>query len=518
MKTDAAKLLALALLGLACGPGMDKTHRDSADESTTVTVLYPIDEYGLGPSQSTPAQYLVFLPLVARNVKGELEPRLARSWEHSPDYREWTIRLRTDVRWHDGVPVTAHDIKFTLDLFARPETLWGTTGAYDVTVLNDSTYQISFKKGLYAVGSPLDDYNVYYPKHHLEGRDPADFYEWEFWKHPVGNGPYRYVRTAPGIAIELEANPDYFRGKPAVERVVLKFGEGSLVELLSGNVDVLPYVSDVDLVKLKGEDRFEAYRWFNSARVKTIAWNHDHELFRDQRVREALTLAIDRRELYEVLNLPADLPVFDAPFTVDQFRRRDLPAGLSADPERASQLLEAAGWRDLDRNGVLERHGIEFRFDMQVPMGGGAWTAQGSEKAAVYIEAQLRRVGVAMHIQTLEGLAARQRFETGDFQAAIRDITYGSKSRVFGEDSPLGYRDAEVIELLEEIEHTLDPDALDGLHRQLAVIFQRDLPVTFLYPSVVTTVAHRRIRGLSTPYRADPVWYMEELWIEEEHR
>ena len=75
MKTDAAKLLALALLGLACGPGMDKTHRDSADESTTVTVLYPIDEYGLGLCQSTPAQILVFLPLVARNVKGQVELR-----------------------------------------------------------------------------------------------------------------------------------------------------------------------------------------------------------------------------------------------------------------------------------------------------------------------------------------------------------------------------------------------------------------------------------------------------------
>ena len=66
---------------------------------------------------------LVFLPLVSRNEEGELEGRLARRWEHSPDYRIWTIHLRTDVRWHDGEPVSAHDIKFTLDLRCRREAI-----------------------------------------------------------------------------------------------------------------------------------------------------------------------------------------------------------------------------------------------------------------------------------------------------------------------------------------------------------------------------------------------------------
>ena len=73
------------------------------------------------------------------NENGALEGRLAKSWEHSPDYRSWTIHLRTDVRWHDGVPVTAHDVKFTLDLLSHPDVLQESPDAYTVTVLDDST-------------------------------------------------------------------------------------------------------------------------------------------------------------------------------------------------------------------------------------------------------------------------------------------------------------------------------------------------------------------------------------------
>ena len=92
------RMLALAAAGCRRGP-----YPAQASHSA-VTILYEGDEQILGPRQDEPPKFLVFLPLVSRNVKGELEGRLAESWEHSPDYRTWTIHLRKDVRWHDGVP------------------------------------------------------------------------------------------------------------------------------------------------------------------------------------------------------------------------------------------------------------------------------------------------------------------------------------------------------------------------------------------------------------------------------
>ena len=105
----------LGAIGGATGCGR---RRGRARAANSVTVLYNADETLLGPD-GEPARYLMFLPLVAWNRRGELEGRLAQSWEHSPDYRTWTIRLRDGIRWHDGVPVTAHDVKFTLDLLTN---------------------------------------------------------------------------------------------------------------------------------------------------------------------------------------------------------------------------------------------------------------------------------------------------------------------------------------------------------------------------------------------------------------
>src|SRR5215510_5798386 len=119
-----------------------------AAEPDSITVLYPGGETVLGPDEDYPAQFLVFLPLVARNGRGDLEGRLARSWEHTPDYRTWTVRLRDGIRWHDGVPVTAHDVKFSWDLRSHPDVLWFAPGSYTVTVIGALTYSITYHKSM----------------------------------------------------------------------------------------------------------------------------------------------------------------------------------------------------------------------------------------------------------------------------------------------------------------------------------------------------------------------------------
>jgi peptide/nickel transport system substrate-binding protein len=492
-----------------CGRGDEQTKADPS----TITVLYPVDEWGLGPAWSWPSQFLVFLPLVTRNAEGKLESRLADSWKHSHDYRTWTIRLRSDVKWHDGVPVTAHDIKFTLDLLSKVANPFGLQlESYSTTILNDHMYTITYHKR--GAVSPPDYYNVYYPKHLLKDLDPKKFYEWEFWKNPIGNGPYRYIRTVPGTMIELEANPDYFRGKPKIERVILKFGESSLTELLSGNVDALVHVNQMDLMKLSADHRFQIYNGINPYRDKALAWNQNCPLFQDSMVRQALTMAIDRRELHKLLYLPDGLPIFDVIFTVRQFWRGELLEPLPYDPKRAKELLEQAGWHEVDGKEIREKEGKAFRFKVLISQGGAM--ARGGKSVAIYIQDQLRRVGVQMEIEAMENLAARARVFSGDFEAAIYDITYLTHRMFFGENSPIGYIKPSVIESLHKAMGSMDPDEEDRNYRELMLTFKEDLPVTFLYPHVSTTIIHRRIRGLSSPFRDDPVWYMEDLWIEDE--
>ncbi len=492
-----------ALAVIRCREGKDRAYpRDS-----TITILSGGDEWLLTPYGNELPRFLVFLPLVTRNENWEPEGRLAKSWEHSPDYRTWTYHLRTDVWWDDGVPVTAHDVKFTIDLLSHPDVMYYRAGDMSVTVLDDSTVTVHYAG---SGGFILPDWwMVFYPKHLLKDLDPKEINNWEFWTHPVGCGPYRYVRHVPKTMMAFEANSDYYRGKPKIERVVLKFGEPSLTELLSGNVDVMAG-NAIQIPNMVADPRFRVYYEIIATHTRAIFWQNAHPFFRDPRVRRALTLAINRRELLQVANLPENTPIIDGIYTRRQFRRGELPEPLPYDPVRARTLLEATGWHDRDGDGVRERDGKAFHFT--------AIMGTGYKEMAVYVQDQLRRVGVRMEVQILDDRIVWNRLKTGEYEAAFSNFRFTPRvlQWEFGEGAWTGYTNAEVVRLIDRALVTADPDAQDRIYRELTEIFRADMPVTLLQPRVEVIFAHQRLRGLISPWRADPTWHMEDLWIEEE--
>lgn len=501
-----AAALACVAAGLLAGCGAaDRAPPDIDRSAVTVLVDGVDDEFFLNPTRYDLAQRLVFLTLTTTE-RGEPGPRLAERWEHSPDYREWTIHLRRDVRWHDGTPVTAHDIAFTRELWAHPDVLYYAGIGSSTTVLDDHTLRVRYERPSREV---VDGWSVYYPRHLLEGLEPKEIGRWDFWKRPIGNGPYRVVRHVPHTLMELEANPDYCCGPPRIRRVVLKFAGGSpLAELLSGNVDAAT-VSPAELPKLAGDPRFQTVHGTGALSVH-LFWNHRSPLFRDAEVRRALTMAIDRRLLHRVLGLPEGLPLTDGIYGERQFERGELAPAWPYDPRAAAQILEEAGWRDRDGDGVREREGMAFRFTAAVPE--ADWLASPS-RAAVFLQDQLRRVGVKMGIRSVERTdgAAPGEFDASiDFLVAnpFRQLTY------FGEGSRTGYARPEVTELLHAATVTMDLEAQDRLYAELTATFHADVPSTFLYPNVENWVVHHRIGGLRSPDRGNPIWHMEDLWVD----
>jgi peptide/nickel transport system substrate-binding protein len=501
---------ALALITGSCVRADDRTD----DEPPTFTVLYPGDERVLGAEGRAyyrPAQFLVFEPLITWNAEGELEPRLARDWEHSPDYRTWTIRLRTDARWHDGEPVTARDVKFTFDLLTHPDVLVETPDALDVTALDDSTITITRdRRGTYSIADEAVVYNAVYPEHLLRDLDLKQFWDWDFWTRPIGSGPFRYVGHVPRTSIELQANPDHFLGKPRIDRVVLKFGGSSLTELLAGAVDAVAYVDRTEVLTLAGDPRYRVYQNVYPTSVQAIVWNHRHDALGDRAVRRALTHAIDRQVVHQAVDLPDGLPLADVIHTARQFRLGDVPPPLPYDPAGAKELLARAGWVDTDADGVRSKLGKPLRFTLLTFEGLG-------RRAAVVIQQQLGDVGVKMEILTLQNVVERVR--AGDFDAAILPVFPAgglSHSVYFGDESVLGYHNPTVSRLLSEAETTLSPVELDRIYAELMPIFLDDQPMTVLFPEVRTTVAHRSVRGLSSPYGAEPTWHAGELWLQDD--
>jgi peptide/nickel transport system substrate-binding protein len=501
----------ILLLAAACDPGINHTDK----RASTITVLMNEGfEWILSPHWDEYPEHLVFLPLVKRNASGEFESRLAQAWEHSPDYRSWTVHLRTDVRGHDGVPFTAHDVAFSLKLDSQPGIGRIPPDSYTIRIHDDSTYTITYKNPGVRDGSPLEDDYVFYPKHLLENLPPEDYMNWEFWLAPVGNGPYRHVRTLPQTMIEFEANPDFYRGKPKIERVVIKFGSQSLTELLSGNVDIVWQAEPMDLLVVD-QKRFKVYGRLHDKVFTSILWNHRLHFFRDVRVRRALTLAVDRKKLHRVLNFLEDTPIVDGFFSTDQFRRGELPVPLPYDPELAQQLLEDVGWRDLNGDGFRERGGKPFRFTALCTKG------TNQIKSATLIQQQLKEVGVLMEIQELEHAVKYRRMRAGDFEADFTHIRRfpGSIVSLVGEGSlgpSMGYRNDGLAELYGEIQKTWDPNRVDELYREVATIMREDQPVMLLHPGFMPTLAHRRVKGLDNTWHKDPFKNIADLWLEDE--
>lgn len=487
-----------------------KKNKETPTSKDPLTILYIGDEriffqdyWGMG------ATYWIFLPLVtnAGNETGEMQPVLAESWTPSNDYREWTVNLRKDIYWHDGIQMTAHDIKFTIDLRGKVSGI----NLLECEIIDDFTFKLITNKPM----SSLPSWRVYYPKHLLEKLDPGNFYNWDFWTHPIGNGPYKFVRNVPKTMVEVEVNPNYFREKPKIKKAILKFTTNiSLNELLGGNVDAITFVPRDFLFKIDNDERFNSYYWWHN-QVETIFWNHKNPMFYEPKVRKALTMAINRVELASVLNYPNDVPISDVLYSDRQRLRGDIGTPLSYNPNQAIQLLKECGWIDRDGDGILDKNGVDFKFILTNPIE----TINTHKLMPTYIQDNLRKIGVIMEIETVEQNIVKQLFKKNEFDA-ILSLLYNEENELhlirayMGVNSYLGYSNPVLNNLFDQMDATGDKNKIDSLYQESFTVFENDMPVTFILPLVQTHIVNNNIMGLQNNFKPDPVWFLESLWIE----
>ncbi len=480
---------------------------DSGSYDTLIVHMWA-DERMLAPHWGNWSAQLTFEPLLVSNDDGDLEGRLVTRWESSEDLRDWVYHLRTDARWHDGVPLTAHDVKFTWELQMRPPpgaANWA-PGSRVVEVIDDSTFRATYSTPdalLYSAHS------VIWPRHLLQDLDPSEFWEWEFWTMPVGSGPYRYVRHVPNELLELEANPDYYLGPPHIERLIFQFGGNPLTQLLGGTVDAIEAPTDPGVVQSIADDpRYRTYSEASKTLTWAIYWNHGNPLFQDVDIRRALTLAIDRHELSRVHDMPGDAPITDVAPPV-LLRGRYPGDAWPYDPEAARRILDAKGWADEDGDGIRERGDEEFRFT--------AVTRDITHRAAVYAQAKLAEVGVRMEIQPLS--SARDALRSGESDAVFERFTYRELTNVVRNEwrAPVGFEpSSDLRRMLDESEQAWDREERRRLTREVLDLFREEVPVTVLFPLTSISIAHRKVKGLRTPDRVQLIDFMRELWIEED--
>ena len=498
-RTRRCRTLGSILVALVCTSGCQSDRSERAlpmeDGLRTVRVLYNgADEGIFGPFWDDSPKFLIFQPLVTYEVNtcSDIVGGLAARWEPSSDWKTWTVELRSDVRWHDGMPVTSTDVAFTVGLLNDPDVLaYGAAPVDSIEILDSLRFRVHLDR---PSDWPVDGWFVVYPSHLLKDLDPAEFRSWEFWTRPVGNGPFRYVRHVPATMVELEANPDYYLGRPSIDRVQIKFtssgqGQSGVMELLAGNVDLVSRLSPIQADMLDGEPNLSSYYIYQALSVWLI-WNFTDPRFSDLRVRQALAHATDRVELQRVLGFPDGVPVTDGIFFMCDPQAIRTPEPYAYDLQRARTLFAEAGWDDSDGDGVIDRDGEPFAFTLLLH--------RRAVTAATFVQDQLRRIGIDMQLQTLDWSIVNARFDAGDFEAIIAPLP-SPERRVVATGSPLGVLDRELAKAVAAL---VDEPDIDRKLRSWEIVGEqyRDLaPALFLHSVVHVLMADERLMGIGAP-------------------
>ncbi|HEX9669221.1 MAG TPA: ABC transporter substrate-binding protein, partial [Thermoanaerobaculia bacterium] len=345
------------------------------------------------------------------------EPQLAERWEFSPDRRVLTFHLRDDVAWSDGVAVTAEDVRWTWQAQTDPDVGWGELpakeGITDVEVVDPHTVLFHFRA---AYSKQLLDANegVILPKHAWE---KLPFAEWQknadwFRERLVTNGPFLLQSWTPQQEIVLVRNLRFYDpALPYLDKVVMRVvpdQSAMLAMLRNGEVHFTPSLSatDVPAVRADPDLQLVAY-WFKL--FVFVAWNNEDPRFAHPEVRRALALAIDRRTIVD--SLWGELArIGSSPIVTEVWAHHPRLQPLPYDPQEARRLLARHGWRDRNGDGLLDKDGKPFAFELVTNSGN-----QQRADATVMIQEQLRRIGVQAEPRVLEINALSEQLDDGSY-------------------------------------------------------------------------------------------------------
>ncbi len=448
------------------------------------------------------------------NIVGDL----AESWEIRDNGRVIIFHLRKGVKWQDGAPFTAEDVIFTYKKLTDPKVATPYSGDYRlierVEKLNDYTVKVVYK---HPFAGALSSWGMgILPKHLLE---KEDLNTTRYNRHPVGTGPYILKKWITGRMLVLEANPNYFAGRPNIDRIIYRIipdPATMFLELQSGNLDYMgltpfQYRRQTNTPYIKKNFRKFRYPSFS---YTYLGYNLRLPIFRDKRVRQAITYAIDRELIVKVVLLGLG-QVSNGIFPPSSWACDTTLSPFPYDPERARELLKQAGWEDHDGDGILDKDGRPFVFTILTNQGNTQRIA-----TAEIIQYELGRIGIKVKIRVLEWQALLRRIMEHNFQAIILgwalgydpdpyDMWHSSKTGP-GEFNFVGYKNPEVDRLLEEARRTVEREKRAKILKRIQRIIYRDQPYTFLYVPDSLVILHKRFKNVKL--KKAGIWYNFEKW------
>ena len=442
-------------------------------------------------------------------------PGLADTWEVSSDARVFTFHLNPNAKWHDGQPVTAEDVVFTVTWSNQnhdaahgwlpswwyvegAEAINGTTNPLSgIKAIDDHTVEITlanpnaeFLRGI------TNASNSIVPKHLLDGVTAAEVEKIEFsTSKPIGSGPFKFVGHQTGQYIEFAANPDYFRGSPKVAKVFVKLlaPEAVLAALESGDLDIATRIAPIEAERLSANPNLTVLSASDAGFDRLFINTDAAGVLGDKRVRQAMFYAIDRDAIVNAVLQGRGRPLFSVP----GFKEYDDLNTYPYDPEKAKQLLAEAGF-DASRPVRITYNQAIGVYPTVMPI----------------IQQYLQDVGMTVELKPLDatawGALVTDPERRGEWDAFLQ---FGGSEALSPDETSIyfdckrptfstGYQNCEMMDLFAKARSSADEVVRDEAYHQIARFLNEDVPILPIWQGQLTIVANKRVQGF-TPHVQD---------------
>jgi peptide/nickel transport system substrate-binding protein len=420
----------------------------------------------------------------------ELHPVLAQSYEVSDDNLRVTVVLRDSLRWHDGEPITAEDVQFTVEKILDPAVPavnkegWFTK--LDRTEVVDDRTIVFVWSERYAPSEHALTQLAPIPKH-VYG--VGDFRTNPANRAPIGSGAFKFEEWKTSHMISIVRNDDYYREPAYLDRVVFRVipdRAAALNALKTGQMDemrVRQHQWETQTNDPGFLEKFDKLVYY-VPHYNYLAWNCRSVWFKDKRVRNAMTLLFDRDTINEEL-YSGYAKIVTGPFYVNSWAYDSSIASLPFDRGRATQLLDEAGWVDSDGDGIRDRGGVNFEFEFYVMAGSEIAT-----EFAELLQDACNKVGIIVKIRPLEGATYFDTVFKGEYTAAALAWRLDIDPDIFdtfhsSEVPPKGlnhafYSNPAVDSLLELARVDFDQGRRTEISHQIHRLIHEDQPYTFV--------------------------------------
>ncbi|OHB56540.1 MAG: hypothetical protein A2Y07_09480 [Planctomycetes bacterium GWF2_50_10] len=426
----------------------------------------------------------------------KLVPKLAKNYEVTDGGLTITFTLRDDIYFSDGLPVTAEDVKFTYDTIRDPKVDAAKWAQYymdvkTVEILDPKTIRFRLANVYFKMLDYISFVDIgILPKHIYQYKEGMEFNNRR--SEPVGSGPYVFEKWNVGREVVLARNERYWGEKPCLKKLVFRFITNQLAVLQAfktGDVDFM--IAEPDQFAEMCEDKNFTSRhkclsvWNPNVGYGYMGWNADTAFFEDRRVRLAMTMLVDREMICKYLlkglgEVPAD------PFYIKGPLHDPNLKPWPCDVVKAKVLLDEAGWRDTDGDGVREKDGVKFRFKFMHVAGRSL-----HEQLAKHLRDQCAKAGIQAVADPFEWSVFLTRLLDRKFDAVtlawFTDVVedpyevFHSSQRLNRGSNHVGFVNKEADEIMEKARRVMDANERAVLYKRIARILHEEQPITYIY-------------------------------------